>query len=175
MAEHARYRECRNCIFMEQAPPGEKRPICRHNPPRAFGYALTRPEWWCGQWQRHPAFASVGALPNIGIPEGGTRWRVFDEPEETTPAQIGAQINAAKSAYRAMLDAESLAATKQDIAAQTAETHRRVVRRVWKGAVQAAENGNVPALQWLQDMAFFSKSFGDDADDIDVFRDWDGE
>ena len=97
------------------------------------------------------------------------------DPNDATPRQIGEAINAAKSAFRANLDAESLAATKHDIAAQTAETHRRVVQKVLKGAVWAAENGNVPALQWLQNLGFFGNDFGSDPSDVDVFRDWDGE
>ena len=100
---------------------------------------------------------------------GGSNWHGFGQriPEKVTKFAFPNG-----SAYQLTSDGQTV--TKQAIeigdclvavemqesaAAHAAETHRRVVRRVLKGAVCAAENGNVPALEWLQKLGFFGYDF----------------
>ena len=63
---------------------------------------------------------------------------------------------------------------QESIAAQAAETHRRVVRDLLKDVVRCADH-DAKLLFWLQEIGFFNKDL--EADEIlaDVFRDWDGE
>ena len=71
-----KYRECSNCIFYKprKMVGTIMHYLCRKNPPRVgpgdqHDFALTEPDWWCGEWQRHP----LGPMPTIDFPNFGER------------------------------------------------------------------------------------------------------